>query len=110
MNTYQNGHSVIIDPQPIAICEPSFVYQLSASLEEGGVNLWSGNLNPNNGFVDSHAIKAAKLFAAAEDMLAALKMVDTTVEEHLKGYTKEQFTHSMRDWHRAVKNAIAKAD
>lgn len=59
--------------QPIQLAEPSFLYQLDAPFNEGGINIWGGNLQANNCYDSTAATKAAKLFVAAEDMLAALK-------------------------------------
>jgi threonine aldolase len=59
--------------QPIQLTGDTFLYQLDAPLDAGGCNLWSGNLQANNGFNLEYATKAAKLFAAAPALLAALE-------------------------------------
>lgn len=61
------------DPQPIQMIEPGFLYQLDAPADEDGSNIWSGGLQPNNGYDAEYLLKATRLFAAAEDMLAALR-------------------------------------
>jgi hypothetical protein len=56
----------------------TFLYKLDDQTKN---NLWSGSIQPNNGHDPIHAQKAAKLFAAAEDLLAALKdIVDCPFE------------------------------
>ena len=100
--------TLVIKPGPIQRVD-NYLYQLNTTPGLYLTNLWGGGLSPQNGNDPGYLANALKLMLAAEDMLAALKMIDTTVEEHLKGYTKEQFTHSMREWHNAVRDAIAKA-
>ena len=92
-------------PQPIQLtASGNFLYQLDAPIDEGGKNLWSGQLQQNNRYGPEAALKAAKLFAAAEDLLAALtKMVDEFGE--LPG-----LTHDERAVIYQARRAITKAE
>lgn len=55
----------------------AFLYQLDDGTLENGlrINLWSGHLHPNNCYPPTHAERAAVLFEAAPDLLAALQRV-----------------------------------
>lgn len=72
------------DPSPILFIGNSFLYQLDGHPTKPS-NLWSGSLHPNNSYGPQYRDKAAKLFMAAEDMLAALNkltewMINTGVD------------------------------
>lgn len=58
--------------QPIQVVHDNFVYQLDKPFEEGGKNLWSAWLSPNNDFNPYYAKRAAKLLVHAEEMLEGL--------------------------------------
>lgn len=84
----------------------TFLYKLDDQTKN---NLWSGSIQPNNGHDPIHAQKAAKLFAAAEDLLAMLK----EAREALVWYRDHQsaaWCHMDDLRLQRIEDAIAKAE
>jgi hypothetical protein len=60
----------------------TFLWQMD-SPSGAGINLWSGKLSANNGYPQEHVERAAALFVAAPDLLAALKLARDYIESDL---------------------------
>lgn len=81
----------------------TYLYQLNITPGHQNNNLWAGHLYAQNRHSSVHLEKAVKLFLAAEDMLAALKLAREEFDNLPRslGYT---FTHLP-----AIDAAITKA-
>ena len=61
----------------------TFLYQLDdGSLDGKPVNLWSGNIRPNNCYSPEYVEKAARLFVAAPSLYEALRDLLSKASPH----------------------------
>lgn len=89
------ARSAVAAPGPIQRAG-TFLYQLDRQ-DETGVNLWSGHISPNNGCRKEHAIKAATLFEAAPDLLAALECAEARLRALATIFNSINFTDRYGD-------------
>lgn len=84
----------------------SFLYQLEDGPDPA--NLWSGKLGADNGNDPEHALAAAKLFAAAPALLAALRRAKAEVDYQRAGHMslrridRERLDHLARVFEAAI--------
>lgn len=105
-----------INPQPIQQ-EGTFLYKLNNPREKYGNNLWSCKVEPNNGHPMEHALQAANLFVASEELLECLKECVKDSQELLDNYIQkygENFRPHRLEYMREVvakaRAAIARAE